>query len=112
MGQLADLPARWRAEAARLRTYGAEPQAVTLEACARELEEAHRAVGLEVLTLEQASRESGFSYSALEKAVRTGQLPNAGEKGKPRLLRRDLPLKSGSRATTVPDLAAQVLAPR
>jgi hypothetical protein len=81
---VADLTARWRAEAARLRTYGAEPQAVTLEVCVRELEEALRSTSFEILTLGQASRESGYTYSALEKAIRTGQLPNAGEKGKPR----------------------------
>lgn len=111
-GSLSDLPAYWRAEAARLRAYGAESQAVTLEACARELEGTYRAANFEVLTLEQASRESGFSYSALEKAVRTGRLSNAGEKGKPRVLRKDLPHKAASGPGEALGLAAQVLARR
>lgn len=106
------LPARWRAEAARLRVYGAEPQAVTLETCARELEEAHRAAALECLTLERAAEETGMSYSALEKAVREGRLPNAGRKGKPLLLRKDLPRKAPRLPAGGPDLADQVLARR
>lgn len=108
----ADLPARWRAEAARFRAYGAEPQAVTLEACARELEEIIRAATFETLTLEQASHESGLSYSALEKAVRTGRIPNAGEKGKPRLFRKDLPRKGTTPPAHELGLAGKVIARR
>lgn len=107
----AEMVARWRAEAARLRaSYGAEGQATTLETCARELEEAHRAAGLEALTLQQASAESGLSYSALEKSVRAGRLPNAGQEGRPRVLRRDLPVKG--RRTLTPGLADHLLARR
>ena len=107
----AELVARWRAEATRIRSsYGAESQATTLETCARELEEAHRAAGLEALTLHQASAESGLSYSALEKSVRSGRLPNAGQEGRPRVLRKDLPVKR--RGTAGPGLADQLLARR
>lgn len=39
----------------------------------------------------QADRESGFSVGHLYRMVGTGQIPNAGRKGAPRIRRRDLP---------------------
>jgi hypothetical protein len=107
------LVTRRRAEAERLRIYGADPQALTLEACAKELQEVLRAAALECLTLNRAAKETGLSYSALEKAVRQGRLPNAGRKGKPLVLRKDLPRKAASHLHhRDPDLADRVLARR
>ena len=106
---------RWRAEAEVLRRRGAEAQAVTLESAAGELEAWEREAALQALTLEEASRESGLSYSALEKGVRSGRIPNAGEKNRPRILRRDLPRKptrQKHRPVGDPDLAARVLGQR
>src|SRR6266571_7269591 len=48
---------------------------------------------LEALTLEQAERESGYSYSALQKMVATGRLRNVGAPHRPRVQRGDLPKK-------------------
>ena len=114
LDSVSTLVAHWRYEAGRLRTmFGAEPQAITLETCARELEELVQTTAFETLTLEQAAQESGLSYSALEKAVRSGRIPNAGEKGKPRLHRRDLPRKGArSQPPATNDLASRVLAGR
>ena len=69
----------------------------------------------EALTLEKAAAESGFSYSALEKLIRRGELPNLGQKGRPRVRRGDLPrkpTKPGPQAVGIPDIAEQVLSGR
>ena len=89
----AELAARWRADVDLLRRRGAAAQADVLLGCADELEQQQREHALEALTLEQAAAESGYSYSALEKLVRGGQLANAGQKGAPRVRRGDLPRK-------------------
>lgn len=112
------LAARWRAEAERFRELGLEQPAVMSETHARELEAAVRAWSSEALTLEQAAEESGFSYSHLQHAVNDGAIPNAGETGRPRIARCDLPRKAGRPGprlrteTGDPDLAGEVLAGR
>jgi hypothetical protein len=100
------LPEQWRQEAALFRRRGAGAQAETLESCAAELEAWEHQRALETLTLEEAEQESGYSYSALEKMVRRGELENVGEKGKPRVRRGDLPRKV---RRELPDLAGPVL---
>lgn len=101
------LIAHWGADAATLRRRGAEREATVLESAAAELAAAQAAWEAELLTLEQAARESGLSYSALEKAVRRGRLPNAGSKGAPRVRRADLPRKGPAKSG--PDFAGRVL---
>jgi hypothetical protein len=107
------LAARWREEAEMLHRRGADEQAVVLKSCANELEEEARFYSLETLTLGQAAEESGYSYSALEKMVRSGRIPNAHLPGQPRIRRGDLPKKPGSSHEprgSEPDLAELVLA--
>jgi hypothetical protein len=89
------LSARWRAQAKQLLTYGAESQAITLEACAIELEEAWLGWQRETLTLEQAVEESGYSRSHLNRLIRESLLPNSGTEGETRILRGHLPRKPG-----------------
>ena len=104
---------RWRDEAAILHRRGADEQAAVLESCAVELEHEGRLFSLEGLTLGQAAEESGFSYSALEKMVRSGRIANVGLPGQPRLRRGDLPKKPGGVGEPrgdEPDLADRVLA--
>ncbi len=103
-----DLVARWREEAAN---YGRDDALVRgdrlLRRVAAELETWWRERELEELTLEQAAELGGYSYSALEKGVRTGRIPNAGESGRPRIRRGDVPRKPGrDREPGEPDLAA------
>jgi len=100
------LPELWRHEAAVLRRRGAAGQAEALESCAAELEAWESQRALEALTLEEAERESGYSYSAIEKMVRRGEIENVGEKGRPRVRRGDLPRKA---RRELPDLAGPVL---
>ena len=108
------LPDRWRSKADELRKLGANSQAQALEWCAGELEQAWRVWELEELTLQEASEDSGYSYSALEKMQRRGDLPNVGKPGAPRVRRCDLPRKAAHSArprlvTGEPDLAEELL---
>lgn len=79
-----------------LSTYGADAPAKTMEACSAELEAELRAWLDERLTLEDAAAESGYSYSSLQKRVASSEIPNAGDKGSPRIRRKDLPYKPRS----------------
>lgn len=99
----------WLAEAEMLRHRGAATLADVLTSCAQDLKQAVLQRDLELVNLEQASAESGFSYSALEKMIRSGRLPNAGQKGRPLVRRGDLPRKGG-RPQTGPALAEMRLA--
>jgi len=104
---------RWRSEAKILHLRGASEQATVLEQCASELDQESRLFSLEELTLEDAVGESGYSYSALEKMVRSGRISNAGLPNQPRIRRGDLPKKPCSRQEPPahePDLAELVLA--
>ncbi len=108
-----DLVARWRAEADVLRRRGAEPLAVSLESCAKDLEQWSQAHALELLTLEQAVTESGYSYSALQHMVADGKIRNAGKPGhRPRIRRADLPRKLQPSGKPRLELAERVLAAR
>lgn len=97
MESLKALADAWKAEAATLvRRYGDERTAHVCRLHAAELEEAIRAAEDETLTLTQAARESGYSSDHLRHLVADGTIPNAGEKGRPRIRRGDLPLKPGA----------------
>lgn len=92
---LADLADRWRDEARSLRTYGAEKIADAAEQHADELDAARAAQELHAVTLEEAEVIGGYSYSHLQRLVKEGTIPNAGREGRPRILRRDVPVKPG-----------------
>lgn len=79
----------WREEADLLRRRGAPRQADALESAADDLEERLEEWRLEALSLEQAARESGLAYDTVQRKVGE-ELPNAGEKGRPRVRRCDL----------------------
>ncbi len=107
LGPIRALVDRWREEAERYERDAVPGHAAVLRRVAAELEGWWRERELEELTLEQASELGGYSYSALEKGVRTGTIPNAGESGRPRIRRRDVPRKPGrNREPGEPDLAA------
>ncbi len=111
---LTELAARWRKEATLLRRWGAEAHSTVLECCTGELEAALRESELEAVTLQEAAKESGFSYSTIQKKVASGELPNMGTKNCPRVRRGDLPRKAGQLprrpSDGEPDLAGRVLA--
>src|SRR5689334_14174624 len=97
---LAALADAWDAKAATLRQYGAEPQAVALERAASELRTALQAAEDEALTIDQAAQESSYSPDHIRHLLADGTLPNAGRRGAPRVLRRDLPRKAPRGAGT------------
>ena len=109
----ADLSKAWREKATEFRRFGAEDQAFTLEYCADDLEETLRIWQTEPLTLEEAAEASGYSYSSLQKRVASGEIPNIGEPGAPRVQRQDLPRKTPTRHFKLesgePDLAEEIL---
>ncbi len=109
----ADLAIAWKEKATELRRFGAEDQAVTLEYCADDLEETWRIWQQEPLTLEEAAEESGYSYSSIQKRVASGEIPNVGQPGAPRVQRQDLPRKTPTRRFELesgePDLAEEIL---
>jgi hypothetical protein len=84
---MADL-IRERAHAAR--EIGASPQAKALEWAAELVSNQINEWWLEELDLDRASEERGITYSAIQKQVARGDLPNAGERGKPLVRRCDL----------------------
>jgi hypothetical protein len=108
------LASRWRSEAIVARKIGAESQAALLEQCASELEAEAQAEALRTVTLTEAVELSGYTYSALEKAVRRGAIPNAGEKHRPLIRVGDLPRKPRRwlKGGNAPALAERVLAGR
>lgn len=91
-----ELTTAWLTEAGILHRYGAEAQARVLESCAAALEDWYRTQLVTPLTLKEAARESGYSESTLQQKIAAGRLPNAGKRGAPRILRRDLPRKAGA----------------
>jgi len=92
---LRDLPEQWRQRAAELRGWAAaEGAACALERAAAELEAALREQAEELLTLQEAAAESGYSARRLRELVAAGQLENVGGKGRPRFRRGDLPRKA------------------
>ena len=105
---------RWRLEAASCRRFGAEPTALAVERCAKDLEEWVKARELETLSLVEATTESGLSYSALQRGVREGRIPNAGTPGHPRIRREHVPRKALGRTLRegTPDLLALVASGR
>lgn len=115
LGPFDALVVRWREDASTLRTRGASHHADTLESAADDLETRLREWRLERLTLTEAAREAGSAYDTIQRKVASGDLPNAGEKGSPRIRRCDLhewmdvPPATGSDADD-PDVAGEVLA--
>ncbi len=88
-----DLADRWSVEATYLERWGDERGATILRRCATELNAAARSHDDEELTITVASAASGYSCDHLRALVATGEIPNAGRKGSPRIRRKDLPRK-------------------
>ena len=90
----------WLELAELFRSHADKPLALAYEKCAKELEEALRKEGDRLLTLQEASRISGYSADHLGRAVREGKIPNAGRYRAPRICLRDLPKKAGEQLPT------------
>lgn len=87
------LAAEWEADADHLDSLGAHEAAATSRRRAQELREALRSADDEELTLSEAAKASGYSARRIRELIASGAIPNAGEKGRPRIRRGDLPRK-------------------
>jgi len=93
MSAMHDLIARWRSEAETVERCGHESTSKLIRRLAVEADEALRDDQDEPLTLAEAALESSYSTEHLRTMVAAETIPNAGEKGRPRIRRGDLPLK-------------------
>jgi len=93
MSAMHDLIARWHSEAETVERCGHESTGKLIRRLAVEVDEASRDDQDETLTLAEAALESSYSTEHLRKMVAAEKIPNAGEKGRPRIRRSDVPLK-------------------
>lgn len=97
LSPLRDLADRWREQAQGYERDGFGSPAALLRRVADDLAEALDRWWTEELTLEQAAAELGRSYDTVQRKIRSGELPNAGRKGRPLVRRCDLhSLESGA----------------
>jgi hypothetical protein len=89
---LAALVLTWRDRAASLRRHAPEV-ANAWEDAASELEASLRHTGADLLSLQAAARESGYSSDHLGRLIRTGRLTNHGREHAPKVRRGELPRK-------------------
>jgi hypothetical protein len=94
MIQLTAITERWETDERCFRRYGQAQIADVLLKCRQDLEESWREQLLDELSLEEAAVYSGWSYDTVQKKIRSGQLPNSGTKGAPRVRRCDLPSRA------------------
>jgi uncharacterized protein GlcG (DUF336 family) len=97
LGSPGALVAAWRDKAAVLRRYAPEV-ANALEDAAGELEACLRDTGADLLTLQAAARESGYTADHLGRLIRSARLENHGRANAPKVRRGDLPKKAAKRA--------------
>ena len=84
------LAVQWREEAALFRRRGLTREADFAESYADDLDAAVREHRLATLTLTEAATESGLRYDTVQGKVASGEIPNAGRRGSPRVRRCDL----------------------
>ncbi len=96
---LLTLHTRWRQKARLFREHGHEATARAYEACSSELETALHTDADDLLNLQEAARESGYSADHLGRLIREGKIPNAGRRNAPRVRRRDLPKRIAANAS-------------
>ncbi len=90
---VASLSRTWRDQARTLDLYDDSRGASILRRLAAELDGALAGMEDEPLTIPEAVKLSGYSADHLRHLVATGQIPNVGRKGSPRIRRGDLPRK-------------------
>jgi hypothetical protein len=93
----AALVVAWRERASLLRRYAPEV-ANAWEDAAGELEARLRETEADLLTLQAAARETGYSADHLGRLVKAGRLANHGKSGAPKVRRGELPRKPAKRA--------------
>ena len=92
-GGVRGLPALWRQRADELRPF-AEAAARAFGAAAEDLSAELAREDERLLTLQEASRTSGYTADHLARLVRQGTIPNAGRRHAPRIRSADLPRRA------------------
>ena len=106
-----DLLKRWHDDEERFRAYGQDPIADVIQRCRSELAEWWRERQFDVLTIEEASAYSGLAPGTIGNKIRAGEIPNAGDKHRPRVRRFNLPARApGPSGRLRLDLADTILA--
>lgn len=90
---LEGLPTRWVARAEELAPY-APAAAEAFRTAATELRD-HLASAEDSVTLKEAHAIGGYSIDHLQRLVSDGTIDNVGRKGRPRIRRRDVPVRPG-----------------
>ncbi|HEY2375751.1 MAG TPA: hypothetical protein VGH98_07210, partial [Gemmatimonadaceae bacterium] len=106
---------RWELRRAELQRLGALVNGAAIAGeILNDLDQLERAEAEAVLSLEEASRASGYSADHLRHLVADGSIPNAGRKGAPRIRRADLPRRPAhsTSARYDPDADARSLVER
>ena len=96
--RIQDLPGSFRETAEYLREHAASDEAARVwDKAAEKVEEALRSSSLELLGLDEAEVESGYTKGHLRRLIRDGVIPNSGAESDPRIQRSHLPRKPGWR---------------
>lgn len=89
-----DVIAGWRKRRDELERLGASVNGAAIcDQVLADLAAVFESEHSEPLTLTGAVRESGYSADHLARLVRAGRIPNAGNRGRPRIRRGDLPIR-------------------
>ena len=88
------LRTQWAAEAGLFRKRGQDELAALMESIAQEVTNEAEAFLDQEMTLDECADLGGYHYSTVQHLVRVGRMPNAGQKGRPRVQRRHVPRKS------------------
>jgi AraC-like DNA-binding protein len=90
-GFVSSVTETWSQRACEFDRHGQEAAAKVMRVLAAELTERCAQYLEELLTLQTAASESGFSREHLARLIRQGTLKNRGKKGAPRVSRGELP---------------------
>jgi hypothetical protein len=95
--EIEELLNRWRSLASALRDELDERGAAIIERRARELAEWFAAKGDEPVSVAEASEATGYTQDHLRRQLGSGELKNAGERGRPRIRRGEVQPKGFQR---------------
>lgn len=92
---LSRLSESWNTEAAKLRSRGLTDAATLIQSLRSDLEDCTERFSSALLSIAEASAESGYSEETLRRRIRQGRLPaeRQGSRGHYRVQRGSLPLK-------------------
>jgi hypothetical protein len=100
----AALIVQWRELAHILKAEGCSDVAAARERCATELETCLHKHDSQALSVEQAAEESGYNADYLRRMLRVKPALNAGRRGKPLILRSNLPRRTNALVGTGTEL--------